>query len=190
MKKTEKIDIDKLLLSISELRESHKETAKIVSELAIESKITDKQLKELGKQIGGIGNKFGTFTEGLAHPTITKVLTKKFKVEYIQNNLKNVKKGIEIDVVGYSNSNVNEVYIVEIKSHLKEEHIDQLLKLLGKFKNVFPEHKDKKIYAIMASVTTNADLKEKLNKLGIYHATSGENLFKLDSPKNFKPKAY
>ncbi len=27
---------------------------------------TDRQLKELGKQIGGLGSKFGSFTEGLA----------------------------------------------------------------------------------------------------------------------------
>jgi hypothetical protein len=37
----------------------------LVASLAVESKKTDRQLKELGKQIGGLGEKFGSFTEGL-----------------------------------------------------------------------------------------------------------------------------
>ena len=36
-----------------------------------ESKTTvDIQLKELGRQIGGLGNKFGAFTEGMVSYTI------------------------------------------------------------------------------------------------------------------------
>jgi hypothetical protein len=31
---------------------------------------TDRQIKELGKQIGGLGSKFGSFTEGLALPSM------------------------------------------------------------------------------------------------------------------------
>lgn len=176
MKTEEKLDFDKVWLMFQETDKKFQET--------------DKQLKELGKQIGGIGNKFGSFTEGLSHPSITKVLKQKFKVENVLNNFKNSSKGLEIDVLGYSNSDVNEVYIVEIKSHLKDEHIEQLLKTMKKFRDVFPEHKNKKIYGILSSVTINDELKERLNKLGIYHATSGENLFKIDSPKNFKPIAY
>ena len=32
--------------------------------------MTDKQLKELGVQIGGLGKKFGSFTEGMAYPSL------------------------------------------------------------------------------------------------------------------------
>ena len=35
---------------------------------------TDRQIRELGKQIGGLGNKFGSFTEGLALPSMQKIL--------------------------------------------------------------------------------------------------------------------
>lgn len=175
---------------INELSKSQKEYAITQEELKKSQIETSKLIKEIGKQIGGIGNKFGSFTEGLAHPSVTKVLRQKFKVENVMNNFKNSSKGLEIDVLGYSNSDVNEVYIVEIKSQLKDEHIEQLLKTMKKFRDVFPEHKNKKIYGILATVTSNDELKERLNKLGIYHATSGENLFKIDSPKHFKPKAY
>ncbi|TRU06726.1 MAG: DUF3782 domain-containing protein, partial [Microcystis aeruginosa Ma_AC_P_19900807_S300] len=43
-----------------------KEVSQQQKENAQQQKKTDKQLKELGQQIGGLGAKFGSFTEGLA----------------------------------------------------------------------------------------------------------------------------
>jgi len=50
----------------------------ILAELSTAQKETDRQLKELGKQIGGLGAKFGSFTEGLALPSMEKILRQRF----------------------------------------------------------------------------------------------------------------
>ncbi|MEM7585717.1 MAG: hypothetical protein AAF560_20170 [Acidobacteriota bacterium] len=44
---------------------------------------TDRYLKELGKQLGGLGDKFGSFTEGMALPSMTRLLEKRFGLDNI-----------------------------------------------------------------------------------------------------------
>ena len=58
-------------MSTAELKE-------LLAGLVHSQKKTDLQLKELGKQIGGLGNKFGSFAEGLSYRSISKILREKF----------------------------------------------------------------------------------------------------------------
>ncbi|MFM7613552.1 MAG: hypothetical protein ACKO4R_04835, partial [Synechococcales cyanobacterium] len=47
---------------------------------------------ELGKQIGGLGAKFGSFTEGLALPSMETILHQQFGMEIISPSVR-VSKG-------------------------------------------------------------------------------------------------
>ncbi|MBF0350961.1 MAG: hypothetical protein HQM11_08005, partial [SAR324 cluster bacterium] len=76
------------------------------------------------------------------------------KSNVIAPNVK-VRKGgeeFEIDVMAYANTDVNAVYLVEVKSHLRDDGIDQLLENMRQFHRFFPEHQDKKVYGILAGV--------------------------------------
>ncbi len=50
------------------------ELKELVASIAIAQKKTDKQITELGKQIGVLGRKFGVFTEELSLPSMQKIL--------------------------------------------------------------------------------------------------------------------
>lgn len=80
---------------------------------------------------------------------MTKVLTERFGIEVICPSVRVNKQGerMEIDVLAYANSDVNEAYIVEVKSHARDEAIEQLRKILERFRRFFPEHKDKTVTA-------------------------------------------
>ena len=171
----------------------------LVASLAIDrkeaekrSKAVDKQLKELGKQIGGLGEKFGSFTEGLALPSMTKILRERFKMEVISPSVRVSKNGIdaEIDVLAYSNSSINEAYVVEVKSHLREEAITQLNTLMGNFRALFPEHNDKKLYGIIAAVDMSEMLKKRVLEAGFYVARIQDETFSLESPSGFQAKCF
>ncbi|MDP2902523.1 MAG: DUF3782 domain-containing protein [Methylovulum sp.] len=168
------------------------ELKQLVASLAIDRKETDKQLKELGKQIGGLGKKFGSFTEGLALPSMTKILRERFKMEVISPSVRVSKNGIdaEIDVLAYANSAINEVYVVEVKSHLREEAITQLNGLMANFKTLFPEHKDKKLYGIIAAVDMSEALKQRVLAAGFYMARIQDGTFSLDVPDAFQAKCF
>ena len=166
-------------------KENEKQFKKMVKE-------TDKQLKELGKQIGGLGKKFGSFTEGLALPSMTKILRERFKMEVISPSVRVSKNGVdaEIDVLAYANSAINEVYVVEVKSHLREEAITQLNSLMANFKTLFPEHKDKKLYGIIAAVDISEALKKRVLAAGFYMARIQDETFSLDVPDEFRAKSF
>lgn len=193
-------------LTVQKLSEKQLETEKNIKELSHEIRLlseeshktdmrfkeTDKIIKELGKQIGGLGNKFGYFTEGLALPSMEKILSKQFKMDYIFPRAKSKILGeeLEIDVLAYSNGNRNEVYIVEVKSHLTMREIEQTLKILKKFPLAFPEHANKTIYGMIVAVDASSEMKQQVLNEGLYFATIHDDHFQLKTPSHFVPKQF
>lgn len=173
-------------------QETEKQLEKLSKDTNKQFKETNKQLKELGKQIGGLGKKFGSFTEGLALPSMTKILKERFKMEVINPSVRVSKNGIdaEIDVLAYANSAVNEIYVVEVKSHLREEAITQLNTLMSHFRGLFPEHNNKKLYGIIAAVDMSEALKQRVLEAGYYVARIQDETFSLDTPSEFQAKCF
>ena len=189
-------ETDKQLKEVSQQQKETdlllKEVSQQQKENAQQQKKTDKQLKELGKQIGGLGAKFGSFTEGLALPSMETILRQRFGMEVISPSVRVSKEGqhLEIDVLAYTNGELNTAYIVEVKSHAREEYITQLKSILQRFRSFFPEHKDKKLYGILASVDLSNELREKILQEGLYVARIHDQVFELDIPDNFQPQTY
>lgn len=147
---------------------------------------TDKQIKELGKQIGGLGNKFGTFNEALVMPSINKILLDHFKCNEILENYtyKNNGEMLEIDMLGISES---AAYIIEIKSHFREEVFQQIKSEAIRFKKFSSYSKDRKIYCILAATHYKADEQKRVLNEGIYFISISDEIVKLKITKNFKP---
>ena len=151
-----------------------------------------RQIRELGKQIGGLGAKFGSFTEGLALPSMETILRQQFGMEIISPSVRVSKGGehLEIDVLAYTNGDINRAIVVEVKSHAREESITQLVNLLSRFRHFFPEHQNKQVYGILAAVDMSAQLREKALQAGLYVARIQDEVFELDTPPSFNPRAW
>ena len=174
---------------LAELTSAQKQTDRKLKELG---KQTDRQIKELGKQIGGLGAKFGSFTEGLALPSMETILRQRFGMEVISPSVRASKEGqhIEIYVLAYANGNLNTAYIVEVKSHAREDSIIQLKSILQRFRTFFPEHQEKQLYGILAAVDMSPELRQKTLQEGFYVARIHDQVFELDTPENFQPLSY
>ena len=189
-------DVWRLLAELAtaqaELTASQKETDLLLKEVSQQQRENAQQLKELGRQIGGLGAKFGSFTEGLALPSMETILRQRLGMEVISPSVRVSKDGkhLEIDVLAYTNGELNTAYIVEVKSHGREESITQLISILQRFRSFFPEHKDKKLYGILAAVDLSPELREKILQEGFYVARIHDQVFELDIPDNFQPQTY
>jgi hypothetical protein len=179
-------------LLLKEVSQQQKENAQQIKETDRQQQKTDKQLKELGQQIGGLGAKFGSFTEGLALPSMETILRQRFGMKVVSPSVRASEDGqhLEIDVLAYTNGELNTAYIVEVKSHAREESITQLKSILQRFRSFFPEHKDKKLYGILAAVHVSPGLREKILQEGFYVARIHDQVFELDIPDNFQPQIY
>ncbi len=185
-----------LVISQQETDAKFKETDAIIKELAEESKKTERKLKEQGKQIGGIGERFGYFTEGLAINSMERILRRDFKSDHITPRAKvydkqgNIKA--EYDVLAYCNSDTNTVVVVEVKSTLRPQYVTEFEKVLEEFKSLNTEHSDKKLFGIMTFIGNfDKDLEKHCHSKGIYTATIHDEIFKLNSSlKTFNPKNF
>lgn len=175
-----------------QLKETSQQIKATDQELKESTQQLNRQLKELGKQIGGLGAKFGSFTEGLALPSMETILRQRFGMEIISPSVRATKEGqhLEIDVLAYANGSINTAYIVEVKSHPREDSITQLKNILQRFRLFFPEHKDKRLYGILAAVDLSPILREKILQEGLYVARIHDQVFELDSPENFCPQTF
>lgn len=175
-----------------ELRDLVAETSRKVAETSRKVAETSRKVNEVGRQIGWIGNTFGRFTEGLFMPSLEKILEKDFGLDTIAPRIQRRQNGsfVELDVLAYSNSEKNMAVVVEIKSKLRDDDIRDFVKQLQDFPSLFPEHRDKKLFGIIAAVGITAEQKKAIEKLGLYVVEISDDVFKMASSKKFKPKDF
>jgi len=93
-------------------------------------------------------------------------------------------------MVGHSGDNP-EVYLVEIKSQLREDGVDQLLDQLRQFPRVFPEHRGKKLFGILAALDIPDGVRTRAQREGFYLATIKDDVFEIGPPGDgFEPRAF
>ena len=181
-----------LVGSQAQLTESQAQLTESQAQLTESQKETDLQIKELGKKIRSLGDKFGGFTEGLALPSMEPILREQFGMEIISPSVRVKKSGenLEIDVLAYTNGDINKAMIVEVKSHVEEKSIAQLVKILEKFRTFFPEHQNKQVYGILAGVDMSEEMKNMAIEAGLYVAKIQDEVFQIDTPPSFEPRAW
>jgi hypothetical protein len=176
----------------AERAESSRKVDEALQRAADEVAETGRHIRELKQQMGGLSEKFGSFTEGMAFPAMRKLLQQRFHMDVVTLRALSRKNGhfMELDVLAYSNSKINEVYVVEVKSHLRQEGLEQMKRILREFHDFFPGHEGKKVYGILAAVDIPEDLREKVLREGIYLALIHDDQFELQVPSSFQPRAF
>jgi hypothetical protein len=151
-----------------------------------------RQTKELGRQIGGLGNKFGSFTEGLALPSVETLLFDHFNIDEFHKRWKKRigDKRIEIDGLGLVNGARNEGYVVEVKSHLDMRAVEQVLEIMRNIRSYFPAFADKTFYAMIAAADIHDDAFQAAVKEGLYVVGFADELMTFSMPEGFVPKAF
>jgi hypothetical protein len=164
----------------------------LVASIAKSQAETDNQIKQVNQQLGKLGIKFGSFAEGMALPSMEKILRGRFKMHVVTPRATSSMNGrmIEIDVMADDNGSLNELCIVEVKSHLSREGIDQILKTIEEVPKFFPVHSDRTIYGIIAAVDIPQNIRAEVLKEGLYLARIHDGTFELLTPKNFQPRAF
>lgn len=170
---------------------SFAEIRQILAELALNQKETDRLVKQTQKQLGELGNKFGSFAEGLAYPTVERIMREQFGMEGVNPiHIRRHGDELELDALGYSNGSVNTVIAGEIKSHFREEHIGQIERACQKLPEFMPEHAGKKVHGMVIFIKGEQNAIDLATKRGIYTVQANDENFKLRSPKHFIPRDF
>ena len=163
-------------------------------ELAESGQRVDRQLTELARQIGGLSNKFGSFTEGLAYTSCKRILKDRFGMEGVSHEVEVERKdgrNAEYDMIGEANGSRNEVVVVEMKSHLRDRDIEQFQKQLLELTDYLPKYRGMKIHGLLAAVYLPKGMAERVAEAGLYLATgSDENFSLVPPPLGFQPVTF
>ncbi|MEM7585716.1 MAG: hypothetical protein AAF560_20165 [Acidobacteriota bacterium] len=80
--------------------------------------------------------------------------------------------------------------MVEVKSHLRDEGIDQMLRCLKEVPEFMPQHRDKRLFGIIAAVDIPEQLRKRALREGLYLARINDETFTLDVPDDFEPRSF
>ncbi len=177
---------------IRELRESGRETDRRMQETDRRMQETDRRLRELSRQIAGLGDKFGYFAEGLALPSLERILETRFGMETINPRVRVRRSGREqeYDVLAWANGEVNMAVIVEVKSRVKREAIAQLIEQLKALPQMIPELAGKARVGILAGIDWDPGVMQEAQAAGLYTATIHDEVFELTTPEGFTPRRW
>ncbi len=129
----------------------------------------DKEVKRMNKQWGELANKMGTIVEDIIFPATRPVIRKYFRCDPIDLMMnverKRDSRREEFDVVAVCE---DKVFLIEVKSTLRQEHIGQVKENAERFKELFPEYKDKELILILGTLSIKRELFNQLTKEGIY----------------------
>ena len=148
-------------------------------------------LEELGKQIGGVSNKFGGFTEGLAMPSIRKILDEKFDADFQpamsdQDSRRDVDH--LLDAWGVARNGAKIVYLIEVKSKFRIKHFTQVWRQVAAFRKLAPEYADHLVYPMLAVVDIPEMERQKVWDEGIFLIDIADGVFTLaEKPAGFRP---
>ncbi|TAE25447.1 MAG: DUF3782 domain-containing protein [Candidatus Kapaibacterium sp.] len=151
----------------------------------------DRDTKELKQQIGGLGNKFGYFTEGLLLPSVERILMEQFGVtDFIMRwKTRQGAEWQELDGFGFVNGDKNIGFVVEVKSRLDERGIEQTLSQLRRFGTFHPSYKGMTLYGIIAAVDApSSATRQAVYDAGLYLVTTDDDIAEMPAPpQGFTP---
>ncbi len=110
--------------------------------------------RRMNKQWGELSNKMGTIVEDLIYPSVHPLLLRYFELEPIETSIRiRRKKGAlsaEFDAIAVCE---HEVFLFEVKASPRKEYVDEFLeRQIPLFRSLFPEHREKNLVPIFASI--------------------------------------
>ncbi len=191
---------------MSKEAELQREEAKLQREKAdLERKETDRYLKEISKKADIrhahlekrtrelnelFTGQWGKLIESLVKGDLVRLLNER-NIQVMGLAQENFRRRngeeYEVDIIAV---NGREVVVVEVKTTLKNQHLDHFIEKLGMFKDIFPEYKDKIVYGAIAYLKADEGSHHRAEKEGLFVIRATGNSATLTNKKKFSPKVF
>ena len=170
-----------------EIRELFRETDRRLDRVLAN---TSREVEKATKAVDALTSKWGRFVEGLLVPAVTRLFQERgIPVDKISQRVKVRKNGrfMEIDVLAI---NQGYVVLIEAKSTLSVDDVNEHLKKLSEFKFFFPEYADRKVVGAVAGIVIDAGADHYAYQSGLFVIGQSGETVKILNDKKFAPRAW
>jgi len=188
------LDFQQVWLMFQETNKQFKETDSKFKETDSKFKETDSKFKETDKKIKELTalftSQWGKLVESLVEGDLIKLLTSRgIKVESTHQRRKGHREGqnFEFDLIAI---NGEELVIVEVKTTLRPQDVNDFHEKLWKAKFFMPEYKDMKVYGAVAFITSEGASERMAEKLGFFVIKATGSSSAIVNDVDFMPKAF
>lgn len=168
-------------------REAQLETARIMKELQRE---TAREIKDVNKSIGRLSNRLGEFVEEAVRPSAVKLFRERgIDVHEVHQNIsvKREGEGLEIDLLVVNN---DDVVVIECKSNLSTDDVNEHIERLEKMKRLMPRYSNYRISGAVAGMVIPENVAAYAIRKGLYViGQNGEHL-ELRNEESFTAKIW
>jgi hypothetical protein len=181
-------------LQIGRLQSAQFETDRILKELSAEiketQKITAREIKAVNTSIGRLSNRLGEFVEEAVRPSAVRLFRERgIDIHEVQQSITAKRDGeqLEIDLLVVNNENV---VVIECKSNLSVEDVNDHLERLEKVKRLLPRYNNCKVLGAVAGMVIPDNVATYAIKKGLYVIGQNGDHLELRNEQSFTPKAW
>ena len=151
---------------------------------------TERNIDRVGKHVDGLAEKWGIFVENMVVPAVKIVFAKwGIPIHNVSRDVEGSRNGLstQIDVMA---SNDDHVMLVEVKSSLRHDDVEDHLDRLSKFKLIFPRFANVRVHGSVAGIDLPKQVARYAYRKGLFVlAQSGETMTILND-KKFRPAVW
>jgi hypothetical protein len=140
-----------------------------IERLLTQSKLaSDRTIAELKRTVDSLTTRWGRFVEELVAPAVLRLFQEKgidIKELYPRAQVKRQGIAMEIDILAVDE---RDVVLVECKSRLSQDDVDEFIEKLTRFKIAFPHYKNYQAYGAVAGIEINKGVDRYAYKKGLF----------------------
>jgi hypothetical protein len=177
-----------------EIQNYRAETARILAEAKLEHERTIAELKRTVEQtnraVNSLTTRWGRFVEELVQPAVLRLFQEKgidIKEIYPRARVKRQGIAMEIDVLAVDDT---DVVLVECKSRLSKDDVDEFLEKLTRFKIAFPHYKNYQAYGAVAGIEIDEGIDRYAYNKGLFVIKPSGDTVEIINDENFRPRTW
>jgi len=150
----------------------------------------EKTVERTSKAVDSLTTRWGRFVEELVEPAVIKLFQAKgIDVKEVHPRLESKRDefSMEIDIMAVDET---ELVLVECKSRLSKDDVDEFLEKLPKFKLAFPHYKNYQVYGAVAGIEIDRGVDRYGYKKGLFVIKPSGDTVAIINKDNFKPEIW
>ena len=150
----------------------------------------ERTVEQTNRAVNSLTTRWGRFVEELVQPAVLRLFQEKgidIKEIYPRAQVKRQGIAMEIDILAVDDT---DVVLVECKSRLSKDDVDEFIENLTRFKIAFPHYKNYQAYGAVAGIEIDKNVDRYAYRKGLFVIKPSGDTVEIINDSNFRPRTW